>query len=199
MLVIAASSVWRVVRASAIVLVLGSALASRASGEPPVTTAPAVHFGDEWRYNDGIVSRVWLDREGRPALRRGHGIPPMEFPLFVGQQWTSRDDHGTVTTQRGEVTAHGVRVPRLDLVDVFHEHVFEVLAVEPVTTPVGSLQAYRIMWVRVTGGREPSVAVTLIWFSPEVKAVVKRSALTPTAPRPDLVLQEYRLTGDTGR
>jgi hypothetical protein len=90
--------------------------------------------------------------------------------------------------------------------DVVFEYFFEVLAFEPVTTPAGSLQTYRIMWVQVTGGPadviggpERSVAVTLIWYSPEVRAIVKRQALTPAAPRPDLELQQYRLTGGPGR
>jgi hypothetical protein len=51
----------------------------------------------------------------------------------------------------------------------------------------------------VTGGPERSVAVTLLWYSPEARAVIKRSALTPAAPRPDLELQGYRLTEGAGR
>ena len=160
----------------------------RSPAAPPLTEAPAIRFGDQWRYNDGVVSRVWVNAEGRLELQVGRGIPPMDFPLFVGKHWTVTRDHGTATML-------GVNPLRVDIVDLFSEERFEVVAFEPVSTPVGLLDAYRIRW-QLTVGSERSAATLMIWYSPAVRAVVKRAAVTSRAPRPDLELQEYRLADD---
>ncbi len=162
---------------------------TRSPAAPPVTEAPAIRFGDQWRYNDGVASRVWVNAEGRLELQVGRGIPPMDFPLFVGKHWTVTRHHGTATTL-------DVNPLRVDIVDLFSEHRFEVVAFGPVSTPVGLFDAYRIRWIQLTVGPERSAATLMIWYSPAVRAVVKRAAVTPTAPRPDLELQEYRLADD---
>jgi len=176
------AAVWM----SAVALMAGSALPVPASdsrapvaGSPTVrlvTDAPEIRFGDQWRYNAGVVSRAWLDDEGRVELQRGRGIPRMDFPLFVGKLWTSTYHDGSVQTHRGPpITIGNMSIPRLDTLDLFWEDIFDVVAFEQVTTPVGTLDAYRILWITV--GSDRSVA------------------LTPNALGPDLELQEYRLTG----
>jgi hypothetical protein len=154
---------------------------------PPVTEAPAIHFGDQWRYSDGAVSRVGINSEGHLQLQLGHGIPPMDFPLFVGKRWTATQHYGSVPD---------VRPLRVDIVDLFTEHTFEVVAFEPVSTPAGVFDAYRIRWIRLSAGPDRSGAAMMVWYSPAVRAVVKRTAVTPTVPRPDLDLHDYRLSGD---
>ncbi len=156
---------------------------------PPFTEAPAIHFGDQWHYNDGVGSRVWVNSAGRLQLQLGPGIPRMDFPLFVGKRWTETQHHGSAQTS-------DVSPPRLDIVDLILEHTFEVLAFEPVSTQAGAFDAYRIRWIQLTVGFERSGAAMIVWYSPAVRAVVKRTAVTPTAPRPDLELYEYRLSGD---
>jgi hypothetical protein len=79
-----------------VALMAGSQLSASGSDGPPpiagsataqlVTDVPVIHFGDQWRYNAGVVSRAWLDREGRVELQLGRGIPRMDFPLFVGKR-----------------------------------------------------------------------------------------------------------------
>lgn len=157
---------------------------------PPFTEAPAIRFGDQWRYNSGVVSRVWINSEGRLHLQLGPGIPPMDFPLFVGKRWTATRHYGAVKTLHGSP-------PRVDIVDLSAEHIFEVVAFESVSTPAGVFDAYRIRWIQLTVGPEQSrAAMMMVWYSPAARGVVRRTTVTPTAPHRDLELREYRLAGD---
>jgi hypothetical protein len=146
--------------------------------------------GDEWRYTDGTSRRVVaiegdqvvtvltpnrlcpdcrgyrdknftltkvVDKNGRPVYDSSVGLKRLEFPMKVGNRWTSNQDLKSRSTGR----------------ILFYENTFTVEEYSEVLTKAGTFKAFKIVWDQTRGGNNPWVGRALLWYSPEVKAIVK--------------------------
>jgi len=172
--------------------------------------APQYRVGDDWRYSNGVVLRVVaiedgqvvtiaipnkpcegcryyrdqnftvtqiVDRNGKPVVDDAAvGFKTLDFPLYVGKRWTSNQE------------LRPVNAPYLR---VHYDNTFTVEGYEEVTTKAGTFWAFKIGWYQVSQGGRFSGTASL-WYSPEVKAVVKREVHTANW-LSDVELESYTL------
>jgi len=196
------------------VLVAGCAAGvSQTSGPAPVAEAPSFKPGDEWRWTNGGHRRViaveaeesvtsyssqycrecrayrdknltivrLVDKEGNLVVLDWEvGYKMLDFPLKVGKQWASN------ATQVSQATK--IAQP--------YKNLFIVEAYEDVKTKAGTFKAFRIGHVQEL--EHASVAADVgrtwredLWYSPEVKAFVKREVITRVDWGPNWELESF--------
>lgn len=168
-----------------------------AGGEAVVVEAPSFKIGEEWnwtggRYDtyvrvvalegDGSVVEsnldIWcrdgcryiLDKNGIATSgtnKKGEptyvsGLRILEFPLRVGKEWTQ-----TIDLRESSSGAMRPYVNR-----------WKVDAFEEVTVKAGTFKAFRISWYQENRGVYLWSGSASLWWSPEVKAFVKRAVHT---------------------
>ena len=81
-----------------------------------------------------------------------------DFPVYVGKKWSKmvsgKDDRGRS-------------------MDYLHE--FKVLSLEEVTVPAGTFKAFKIEFSKRIATRATDVYRNYVWYSPEVKTIIKSS------------------------
>lgn len=155
----------------------------------PVAEAPTYQVGDEWRYADGRTRRVVaiegdqvvtastpdrlcpdcrgyrdknftltkvIDKNGQPVYEPSVGLKRLEFPMKVGNQWIS---HQNLKSGGGRI--------------LFYENTFTVEEYTEVLTKAGTFKAFKIIWKQTRSGSHPWVGQAALWYSPDVKAIVK--------------------------
>ena len=178
--------------------------------QAPVAEAPTFQVGDEWRYTDGTVFRILAvegdlivttsltyppqelcrdcrfyrdknltiikvtDKNGKPEESEVVGFKTLDFPLQIGKQWTSNQKLKQRSSGR-----------YLD-----YDNTFKVEGYEEVQTKAGTFKAFKVTQKQE---RRPYWSGQLtFWYSPEVKAVVKRQV--PSAQwQNDRELESYTL------
>lgn len=168
-----------------------------AGGETIVAEAPAFKVGEEWNWTggsydtyvrvvalegDGSVIESNFDlwcRDGCQYTRDKNGIATsgrnkngepayvsglrtLDFPLKVGKEWTQDIDLRQLST--GETRPYS-------------NH-WRVEAFEEVTVKAGTFKAFRILWRQENRGPYSWSGSASLWWSPEVKAFVKRAVHT---------------------
>jgi hypothetical protein len=168
-----------------------------AGGDAVVAEALTFKVGDEWRWEGAsypMYSRVvevldsgsvveanvdlWCwqgcryirDRKGMATSGvndKGEpvyvmGLNQLDFPLKVGKEWTQRLDLRQVSD--------GAMRP--------YDNRWKVEAFEVVTVKAGTFKAFRITWRQDNRGEHTWSGTWSLWWSPEVKAYVKRVAHT---------------------
>jgi hypothetical protein len=178
------------------------------SGSENVTAdAPAIKAGDEWRYTGGYFIRVAgvegdlvvtetnldpycarcrfirdkngtvvrvIDAEGKPVEYPLSGLRLLDFPLRVGKEWTQ--DLVLPQLSNGRMTPYS--------------NTFKVEGYEEVSTKAGAFKAFRISWRQENRGPYGWRGTLEMWWSPEVRAFVKRAVYTPGWVR-DFDLESY--------
>lgn len=160
---------------------------------PPVAEAPTFKIGDEWRWEggdyptyvrvvalegDGSVVESNLDvwcRDGCRYTRDKNGIgisgvsgkgeptyvsglKILDFPLTVGKEWTQQKELRNMRT--------GQMIP--------YFNVWKVEAFEEVKVKAGTFKAFRISYSQEARGSYRWSGNASLWWSPDVKAFVKR-------------------------
>lgn len=207
-------------RHAAILLVLGSAAGlsaahAQVSGPSPVAEAPPFKVGDEWRWTGGGRRRIiaiegeytvtplstqgcqncrayrdknltvvkLLDKEGKIVVNDSSvGYKMLDFPLTVGKQWDSDVSLVNRTTKVAEP----------------YKNTFRVEAYEAVRTQAGTFKAFRITHIQKRTHSSFSADAgkdwrETTWYSPEVKAIVKREVNTKVEWGADWELESYSL------
>jgi hypothetical protein len=167
-----------------------------AGGESVVAQAPSFRAGEEWNWTGGpyegylrvlaleadgsIVESntdIWC-RDGCRYVRDKNGIATsgtnkkgesayvsglriLDFPLRVGKEWTQ-----TINLAQSDGTVR----------PFFNR--WRVEAFEEVTVKAGTFKAFRISWYQENRGPYAWNGRASLWWSPEVKAFVKRVAHT---------------------
>lgn len=174
-----------------------------------VVEAPTFKVGDEWRYTGGYFIRVVglegdhvvtetnldpscrscrfvrdkngtvvrvLDADGKPVEYALSGLKILDFPMRVGKQWSQDLSLRQLST--------GAMRP--------YSNTFKVEAYEEVVTKAGTFKAFRISWRQESRGSYAWHGSLDLWWSPDVRAYVKRAVYTSGWSR-DFDLQAYTL------
>jgi hypothetical protein len=194
---------------------LSGAHAQVSSGPAPVAEAPAFKVGDEWRWTSGGRRRIialegehtvtrlsnqecqncrayrdknltvvkLLDKEGNIVVNDSSvGYKMLDFPLAVGKQWDSDVSLVNRSTRVAEP----------------YKNTFRVEAYEEVKTKAGSFKTFRITHIQqrahsTFGANAGKTWRETFWYSPEVKAFVKREVNTNVQWGADWELESYSL------
>jgi hypothetical protein len=200
-------------RSLALLVLLGTV--GIAEAQSPVTLAPTFRVGDEWQFSDGsrltvvnledgfVVTtrspgrrrcpdcRYYRDKNftvvkvlgqgGENAPNMEVGLQTLDFPLRVGKKWTSNVD----LYSEGREALRPVN------------NTFEVERYGDVQTKAGVFKAYAITWRRTwqEGQRRPreGSARTTLWYSHDVRAIVKLEAHTAGSTPRDYELEAFTL------
>ena len=163
--------------------------------ENVVAEAPTFKVGDEWQYSDRSFRRVAgfegdyvitvsgdrncqgcryfrdqnttivkaLDAQGKPSEHVTTGWKYLDFPLHVGKEWTQEI--------KGRSRTRGA--------PIWYFNRYKVTGYEEVSVPAGTFRAFRISHDQEPQSRDWSAHEDR-WYSPDVKAFVKRFAQTLT-------------------
>ena len=164
-----------------------------AAGEDVVAEAPSFKVGDEWHWvggayptyvrvialqGEGSVVESNLDlwcREGCRYVRDKNGIAvsgtnkkgepayvtglrTLDFPLKIGKEWTQDIDLRLVSD--GTIRPFSNR--------------WKIEAFEEVVVKAGTFKAFRMSWYQENRGSYRWNGNATLWWSPEIKAFVKR-------------------------
>jgi hypothetical protein len=162
-----------------------------AVGDGAQVETPAFSVGDEWQWDNKIYARVVAIEAGNPVIesnfdcREGcrftwdknlvavagtnkkgkpvsvSGLQLLEFPLHVGREWTQDVDLRT---------SGGFQRP--------FANQWKVESFEDVKVKAGTFKAFRISWYQQNRGPNGWTGSCSMWWSPEVKAFVKRAVHT---------------------
>jgi hypothetical protein len=117
-----------------------------------------IRHGNETRgYNKSTMNFDFFIEDGRRVKFTGPRSKVLDFPLFVGKKW-----HKLIT-----------QLSRLGRMEDYREEYF-VQSYEEVSVEAGTFTAFKINYksIRTKNIRESSKGD--YWYSPEVKAIVKR-------------------------
>lgn len=192
------------------------AMVTPTGAQAPVAEAPAFQVGDEWRYTDGAALRVVavegeqvvttlspnqecpdcryyrdknftvikvVDKDGKPvdysrsdAFNSSVGLKMLDFPLEIGKQWaSSRRDRSRSTGRYYD-----------------YDETFKVEGYEEIQTKAGTFKAFKISLTQNNRAAR-WIGQATVWYSPDVKSMVKQEIHTGGWTRPDLELTSYTL------
>jgi uncharacterized protein DUF3108 len=187
-------------------------IATEVPAQEPAADVPSRQIGDEWKYTSGLVRKVIavdgdahvttatgtarsnpdyryhldknltltsvVNKAGESVYDPGVGLKLLDFPLKVGKSWTSNQQLRSRT---------GSYLP--------YDNTFTVTKYEEVKTKAGTFKAFRIRWYQENKATYQSFRGTFdVWYSPEVKAIVKGELQNATGQwLPDYELESYSL------
>lgn len=128
-------------------------------GEHVITTSgPSRRCRDCRYYRDKNLTVIKvLDAKGQPAPGETTGSKILDFPLFVGKEWSFSIDLPQRST--------GQMMP--------YDNFFKVEAYEDVKTKAGTFKAFRVLYRQENRGPYPWSGRATFWYAPEVKWFVK--------------------------
>lgn len=177
-------------------IILAAAAPTLRGADAPTAEAPKFSAGEEWHYSNGAVFRIEateadqtvtslefpgnrcpgcrqyrnqnltvvsiVDKAGAPIADASIGLKTLDFPLEVGKTWESNQILPELSTGR--------LIP--------YENYFKVEGYGDVKTKAGVFKAFKIGWRQESKGAYRWTGNATLWYSPEVRTIVKREAHT---------------------
>ena len=138
-----------------------------------IAERPVLERGEYWAYERANLTRV----------KSTTLAPNLGFPLWIGKTWSFPGE--ALVIGRNAPTSKAPRIPT--------ETNCQVVALEEITVTAGTFAAFRCQCeCAVTGQPERGCGVSTLWYSPEVKNVIKRKTESNAT---SLELVEHKVSG----
>ena len=142
---------------------------------------------DKYAYGydkNSLNLKVYIDSEGNKVIPKSESGLSYDFPLYVGKKWS--------------------KILQVALTDTKQEgylYTFQVMSFEKIIVRAGAFKAFKIECERnmISSG---NTAISHVWYSPEVKNIVKFKFATSSGNRRirarDYELATYKLVSKSG-